>query len=96
MGIKRLRGELIGKLRHEAVAWRIEAAPNYFVTLRATQYTEAISPRSLETTFATDITADFWQATQELLEAALPSGTIARGIRLVGMGVTGIEKPRPF
>ena len=42
-----------------------------------------------------DITADYWQATQELLNAALPSGTIARGIRLVGMGVTGIETPRP-
>src|SRR6056297_497769 len=42
-----------------------------------------------------DTTADFWQATHELLNAALPSGTIARGIRLVGMGVTGIEKPRP-
>ena len=42
-----------------------------------------------------DITADFWHATQELLDAALPSATITPGIRLVGMGISGLAKPQP-
>lgn len=42
-----------------------------------------------------DTTADFWQATRELLGATLPSATVTPGIRLVGMGVTGLAKPQP-
>ena len=42
-----------------------------------------------------DTTADFWHATQELLDAALPSATITPGIRLVGMGISGLADPRP-
>lgn len=42
-----------------------------------------------------DTTADFWCAARELLDAALPASTITRGIRLVGMGISGLAEARP-
>jgi len=42
-----------------------------------------------------DITADFWRATHELLETALPTGKITPGIRLIGMGISGLADPQP-
>lgn len=44
----------------------------------------------------TDVTRELWQAASELLTQALPPGqpTARRGVRLLGMGVSGFAEPR--
>jgi hypothetical protein len=74
-----------------ATSWRQQ----YWKEARATlslATSDAIS-RSLSP--PSDITAELWQAASDLLDAALPPAVLARGIRLIGLAVTGLGEPPP-
>ena len=81
----------------EQVARRLRRTGRYGRTvqikLRFSDFRTVTRSRTLPQ--PSDITADFWHATQELLDAALPSATITTGIRLVGMGISGLATPQP-
>lgn len=63
------------------------------IKLRLSDFRTITRSRSLPR--PSDITQEFWQAARELLDAALPPATLARGIRLLGLAVSGLAAPQP-
>jgi DNA polymerase IV len=63
------------------------------IKLRLSDFRTITRSRSLVQ--PSDITAELWQAACELLDAALPPAMLARGIRLIGLAVTGLGEPPP-
>lgn len=61
------------------------------IKLRLSDFKTITRSRSLQQPTAT--TGDLWETARGLLEQALPASQLAHGIRLIGMGVSGLVDP---
>ena len=63
------------------------------IKLRLSDFRTITRSRSLPR--PSDITAELWEVAGELLDSALPPATLTRGIRLIGLAVSGLAALQP-